>query len=116
MKKENDSEKQKNRINNKFIYLNEPLPEYEAQIKNEANKRNTITATNNFAVSVLVENGSEKAKFFEINEIEDLDSINAVKRKKNSSNYLLPTTLSTLLHTNDLIFKRNKTNDISRTQ
>ena len=31
--------KTKNRINNKFIYLNEPLPQYEAQIKNEANKR-----------------------------------------------------------------------------
>ena len=30
--------KTKNRINNKFIYLNEPLPEYEAQIKNEAKK------------------------------------------------------------------------------
>ena len=74
--------KTKNRINNKFIYLNEPLPEYEAQIKNEANKRNMITATHNCAVSVLVENGREKAKFVKINEIEDLDSINAIKRKK----------------------------------
>ena len=46
----------------------------------------------------------KKAKFVKINEIEDLDSINAIKRK-NSSNYLLPTTLSTLVHTNDLIFK-----------
>ena len=74
--------KTKNRINNKFIYLNEPLPEYEAQIKNEANKQNMITATHNCAVSVLVEIGREKAKFVKINEIEDLDSINAIKRKK----------------------------------
>ena len=108
--------KTKNRINNKAIYLNEPLPEYEAQIKNEANKRNMITATHNCAVSVLVENGREKAKFVKINEIEDLDSINAIKRKKNISEYLLLTTLSTHLHTNDLIFKTNRTNDISQTQ
>ena len=78
--------KTKNRINNKFIYLKEPLPEYEAQIKNEANKRNMITATHNCAVSVLVENGREKAKFVKINEIEDLDSINAIKRKKTFRN------------------------------
>ena len=31
---------------------------------------------------VLVENGRKKAKFVKINEIEDLDSINAIKRKK----------------------------------
>ena len=41
-----------------------------------------ITATHNCAVSVLVENGREKAKFVKINEIEYLDSINAIKRKK----------------------------------
>ena len=41
-----------------------------------------ITATHNCAVSVLVENGREKSKFVKINEIEDLDSINAIKRKK----------------------------------
>ena len=41
-----------------------------------------ITATHNCAVSVLVENGREKAKFVKVNEIEDLDSINAIKRKK----------------------------------
>ena len=41
-----------------------------------------ITATHNCAVSVLVENGREKAKFVKINEIEDLDSINAIKQKK----------------------------------
>ena len=74
--------KTKNSINNKFIYLNQPLPEYEAQIKNEANKRNMITATHNCAVSVLVENGRKKAKFVKINETEDLNSINAIKRKK----------------------------------
>ena len=48
--------KTKKQISNKFIYLNEPLPEGEAQIKNKANKRNMITATQNCAVSVLVEN------------------------------------------------------------
>ena len=78
--------KTKNRINNKFIYLNEPLPEYDAQIKNEANKRNMITATHNCAVSVLVENGREKAKFVKINDIEDFDSINAIKRNKTFRN------------------------------
>ena len=41
-----------------------------------------ITATHNCAVSVLVEKGREKAKFVKINEIEDLDSINAIKLKK----------------------------------
>ena len=75
-----------------------------------------ITATHNCAVSVLVENGREKAKFVKTNEIEDLDSINAIKRKKNISKYLLLTMLSTHLHTNDLIFKRNRTNDISQSQ
>ena len=82
MKKRKRLRKTKNRINNKFIYLNEHLPEYEAQIKSEANKRNMITATHNCALSVLVENCSEKAKFVKINEIEDVDSINAIKRKK----------------------------------
>ena len=82
MKKENDSEKQKKQDKQQIIYLNDPLPEYEAPIKNEANKRNMITATHNCADSVFVENGREKAKFVKINEIEDLDSINAIKRKK----------------------------------
>ena len=45
-----------------------------------------ITATHNCAVSVLVENGREKAKFVKINEIEDLDSINAIKRRKTFRN------------------------------
>ena len=75
-----------------------------------------ITATHNCAVSVLVKNGREKAKFVKINEIEDLDSINAIKRKKNISKYLLLTMLSTHLHTDDLIFRKNRTNDISQTQ
>ena len=74
--------KTKNRINNKFIYLNEPLPEYEAQTRNKAHKRKKITATHDCANSVLVENGREKANCVKIHEIEDLDSINAIKRKK----------------------------------
>ena len=49
-------------INNIFIKLNEPLPECEAQIKNEANKQNMLTATRNCAVFVLVENGRKKSK------------------------------------------------------
>ena len=64
------------------MYLNEPLPECEAPIKNKANKRNMITATNNCAVSVLGESSREKAKFIKINAIEDLDTVNGVEQKK----------------------------------
>ena len=74
--------KTKKQDKQQIIYLNDPLPEYEAQIKNDANKRNMFTATHNCADSVFVENGREKAKFVKIDEIEDLDSINAIKRKK----------------------------------
>ena len=44
-----------------------------------------ITATQHCAVSVLDENGREKAKFVKINEIEELDSVKATIRKKSIS-------------------------------
>ena len=49
--------------NNKNIYLNEPLPEIEAQIKAEAVKRNMIVSTHNCTVSVLVDRGSQKPTY-----------------------------------------------------
>ena len=52
--------KAKNHINNKNIYLNEPLPEIEAQIKAEAVKRKMIVSTHNYTASVLVDRGSQK--------------------------------------------------------
>ena len=46
----------------KNIYINEPLPEIEASIANEAKKRDMIVSTHNCVVSVLVENGINKPR------------------------------------------------------
>ena len=59
------------------------MPEKEAEIQQAAADRDMITSTHNCMVSVLVENGLEKPKFVKINNISDLDKINAVKRKRN---------------------------------
>ena len=78
--------KKNNPINRKIIYINEPLPEIEAVIAEEAKKRDMIVSTQNCVVSVLVENGIFKPKFMRVNELEDLDRLNAIKRKQNCNN------------------------------
>ena len=70
----------KNAINGNNIYINEPLPECEAQIKSEARKRNLITTTHNCVVSVLVANNEQKPQFVRVNEIEELDKLTTFKK------------------------------------
>ena len=71
------------------IYMQEPLPECEQEIRNEAHKRDMITSTNIFVVSVLVHDGNKKKRWYVsdsrnrwIQEIEDLDNLSAVKKDK----------------------------------
>ena len=72
----------KNHINGLNIYINEPLPECEALIRQEASKRN-FTSTQNCTVSVMLsDDKSDKTKFVRVNEIEDLDKLIPVKRKR----------------------------------
>ena len=73
-----------NQTNSKNIYLNEPLPECEAAINAEAKRRDLITSTNNCVVSVLVDNGRGKNEFVRVTEIDELDNLNVIKRKKNN--------------------------------
>ena len=49
-------------------------------------KRDNILSKYNCVVSVLVENGKNKPKFMRVNELEDLDRVNAIKRKQNNDN------------------------------
>ena len=69
----------KNAIKGKNIYINELLPECEAQIKAEATKRKLITTTHNCVVSVLVANNEQKPQFVRVNEIEELDQLTTIK-------------------------------------
>ena len=69
LKKRRALRNKKNAINGNNIYINEPLPECEAQIKAEATKRNLITTTHNCVVSVLVENNEQKPQFVRVKEI-----------------------------------------------
>ena len=62
----------------------ESLPECEQEISNEAHKRDVITSTNNCVVPVLVQDGNEKTKFVKVQEVEELDNLDTVK--KNTSN------------------------------
>ena len=65
------------------IYINGQLPECEALIKQETSKRNFITSTHNCTVSAMVnDHKSDKATFFSVNEIEDLDKLIPVKQKR----------------------------------
>ena len=68
------------------MYINELLPESEASIANEAKKSNMIVSIHNCVVSVLVENGINKPKFMRVNELEDPDKVQAIKRKQNYDN------------------------------
>ena len=65
------------------IYLNEPLPECEAEIQNEAKKRNMITTKNNCVVSVLVGGANNQTYFKKVHELSDLDNPNVIKRNHN---------------------------------
>ena len=60
----------------------ESLPECEQEIRNEAHKRDMITSTNNCVVSVLVHDGTEKTKFVKIQEVVELDKLDAVKTRQ----------------------------------
>ena len=60
----------------------ESLPDCEQEIRNEAHKRNMITSTINCVVSVLVHDGNEKTKFVKIEEVEELDSLDGVKKRQ----------------------------------
>ena len=59
--------------------MNKSLPQCEQEIRNEAHKRDVITSTNNCVVSVLVHDGNEKTNFVKIQEVEELDNLDAVK-------------------------------------
>ena len=78
--------KAKNPINNYNIYLNEPLPECEAEIQNEAKKRSMITTTNNCVVSVLVGGANNQTYFKKVHELSDLDNPNVIKRNQRDDN------------------------------
>ena len=71
----------KNAINGNNVYINEPLPECEVQIKAEATKCNLITTTHNCVVSVLVENNEQKPQFVRVNEIGELDKLTTIKKR-----------------------------------
>ena len=77
--------KKNNPINRKNIYINEPLPEIENGIANETKKGKMIVSTHNCVVSVLVENGINKPNFMRVNELEDLDRVNAIKKNKTAT-------------------------------
>ena len=64
------------------MHINEPFPEIEAGIANEAKKRDKIVSTHNCVVLGLVENGTNKPKFMRVNEPEDHDRVKAVKKTK----------------------------------
>ena len=65
------------------MYINEPLPEYEAQIQVEANKRDIVTSTHNCVVSALFTDGNS-AKFKPVHNVNDLDTLNTIKRTRNN--------------------------------
>ena len=71
------------------IYLREPLPKCEAENHAEAKKRNLVVSTNNCVVSVLVKDG-EKKLFKKVNVINELDTLNVVKRNNDDKNDDLP--------------------------
>ena len=93
-KKKRALRKAKNHIDNKNIYLNESLPENDAQIKAEAVKRKTIVSTHNCTVSGLIDRVSQKPTYKEINDVEDLD--NVLAEKKNTYN-ASPTTKTMMI-------------------
>ena len=79
-KKKRVLRKVKNYINGKNIYLNKPLTEVQSQIKDEAVKRNMIVSTYDCAVSVLVDKAEKKPTYKKINEIDELNNVNAIKK------------------------------------
>ena len=81
-KKRRSLRNKKNFMNKLNIYMYESLPEFEQEIRNEAHKRDMITSTNNCVVSVLVHDGNEKTKFVKVQEVEELDNLDAVKKRQ----------------------------------
>ena len=75
---------QKNILNKRNIYITERLPEQEAIIKKAANDMDLITTTHNCIVSVLVHDEKRRGetKFMRVDAVDELQTINAVKRKK----------------------------------
>ena len=75
---------QKNILSKRNIYITERLPEQEAIIKKAANDMDLITTTHKCIVSVLVhdEKRRGKTKFMRNDAVDELQTINAVKRKK----------------------------------
>ena len=72
-------------IKRKNMHINNPLPEIEAGIANEAKKRDMIVSTHNCVVLGLVENGTNKPKFMRVNEPEDHDRLKAIKKNKTAT-------------------------------
>ena len=72
----------KNYINGLNVYINEPLTECKALIK-QVSKQNFITSICNSAVCDMVNDDElDKTKFVRVNNIEDLDKLIPVKRKR----------------------------------
>ena len=67
-------------MNKLNIYMYESMLECEQEIRNEAPKPYMITSTNNYVVSVLVHDENEKTKCVRVQEIEELDSLDAVRK------------------------------------
>ena len=69
-------------MNKLNIKIYESLLECEQQIRNEAHKPYMITSTNNSVVSVLVHDGNEETKFVRAQEVGELNSLDAVKKRQ----------------------------------
>ena len=80
--------KEENEINDRNIFINEHLPKFDAELKNEANKQGFITSTNNCKVSVLVSKANNTIGYHRINYTSDLANVpNAIKRKDASNKH-----------------------------
>ena len=86
---------QKNILNKRNIYITECFPEQEAIIKNAASDMDLITSTHNCIVSVLVHDEKRRGEtiFMRVDAVDELQTINAVKRKNESTLTLAMTTM-----------------------
>ena len=71
-----------NFMNKLNIYMYESMLECEQEIRNEAHKPYMITSTNSYVVSVLVHDENEKTKCVSVQEIEELDSLDALRKRQ----------------------------------
>ena len=75
--------KMKNLGSGSILHLNQPLPNYEAHNKQDADKQNFITFNHRCLVSVIVNKLSQKkTKFIDIIECDNLDRRNPFKQKQ----------------------------------